>query len=170
MSSVEEICGQWQDVRNGLIREVEMIPSEQFEFRAAPETRSVKELLHHVIETERLLVGELCRENTNFQRGFPAMIAEFAGHVKEADSREAVLDLLRSSLEESTAKAREFGDAGFDEITTRFDGKQVSKRLMLSFIIAHEMYHRGQLTVYERMMGIEPALTQYIKKMMASSQ
>ena len=30
--------------------------------------------------------------------------------------------------------------------------------------IAHEMYHRGQLTVYERLLGVEPALTQYFKK------
>jgi uncharacterized damage-inducible protein DinB len=29
--------------------------------------------------------------------------------------------------------------------------------------IAHEEYHRGQLTAYERLMGIEPALTRKIR-------
>lgn len=169
MASVEEICGQWQDVRNGLIKEVELIPGDQFEFRAAPETRSVIEMLHHVIEAERVLAGEMCRENTNFQRGFPALIAEFASHVKEADTKEAVLELLRSSLGETTALVSQFGEANFDQIMTRFDGKQVRKSLMLSFVVAHEMYHRGQLTVYQRLLGIEPALTQFFKKVMASN-
>lgn len=34
---------------------------------------------------------------------------------------------------------------------------------------AHEMYHRGQLTVYERLLGIEPALTQFFRKMTGTS-
>ena len=169
MTRVEQICDQWQDVRNGLIKEVELIPAEQFDFRAAPETRSILELLQHIIEAERLLVGEICRENTNFQRGFPAMIADFAPNVKEAKTKDAIVDLLRASLDETKAKACQFGDENLGQIMTRFDGKQVPKIGQLSFSIAHEMYHRGQLTVYERLLGIEPALTQYIKKATGTS-
>jgi uncharacterized damage-inducible protein DinB len=168
MTRVEQICEQWQDVRNGLIKEVELIPAVQFEFRAAAETRSVLELLQHIIESERVLVGEICRDNTNFARGFPAMIADFAPNVREAKTKEEVIDLLRSSLDESKAKACEFGDANLDQMMTRFDGKQAPRVGMLNFTIAHEMYHRGQLTVYERLLGIEPALTQFFKKAMAS--
>lgn len=36
MSKVEGICEQWQDVRNGLIKEVEQIPAEQMGFKPAP--------------------------------------------------------------------------------------------------------------------------------------
>ena len=98
MATVEQIFEQWQDVRNGLIKEVELIPEEQFGFRATPETRSVLELVQHIIETERVIVHEMCRDNTDFRRGFPTMIAEFAGHVKDATSKEAVLALLGLSL------------------------------------------------------------------------
>jgi uncharacterized damage-inducible protein DinB len=48
--------------------------------------------------------------------------------------------------------------------TKRFDGKEMTKTAFMSFAIAHEMYHRGQLTVYERLLGIEPALTQRFRK------
>jgi uncharacterized damage-inducible protein DinB len=169
MASVEEICGQWQDVRNGLIKEVELIPDDRLEFRAAPETRSVIELLHHIIETERVLAGEMCRDNTDLRRGFPAMIGEFAGNVREANTKEAVLDLLRSSLAETHDLVRRFGDANFAKVMTRFDGREQPKYMMLSFIVSHEMYHRGQLTVYQRLLGIEPALTQYFKKATGTS-
>lgn len=169
MSRVENVCEQWQDVRNGLIKEVEQIPAEQMGFRPAPESRTVIELLHHIIETQRILAGEMCRENTNFQRGFPALIADFVGNVKEATTKEAVLELLSSSLEETKSMVVGFGDANFEKTMTRFDGKPCAKLEMLNFTVSHEMYHRGQLTVYERLLGIEPALTQFFRKMMSAS-
>lgn len=169
MSKVESICEQWQDVRNGLIKEVELIPAEQMEFKPASESRTVIEILHHIIEIQRVLAGEMCRDNTNFQRGFPALMADFADNAKEATTKEAVLALLRSSLEETKAMVASFGDANFAKDMTRFDGKQCTKIEMLNFTVAHEMYHRGQLTVYERFLGIEPALTQFFRKMSAAS-
>ena len=47
--------------------------------------------------------------------------------------------------------------------------KQCTKLEMLNFTVAHEMYHRGQLTVYERVLGIESALTHFFRKMMSPS-
>jgi uncharacterized damage-inducible protein DinB len=169
MANLERICEQWQDVRGGLIKEVEQIPAEQFEFKPAAESRTVLELLHHIIESQRILAGEMCRDNTNFQRGFPALIADFVGNVKEATTKEAVLELLRASMEETKTMVVDFGDANFEKMMTRFDGKPCTKFEMLNFTVAHEMYHRGQLTVYERLLGIEPALTQLFRKMMGAS-
>jgi len=169
MSKVERICEQWQDVRNGLIKEVELLPSEQMGFKPAPESRTALELLQHVVESERVLVGEMCRENTNFQRGFPALMAEFAGNIKEATTRDSILEILASSMEKSAAMIVNFGDENFEQSMTRFDGKQCTKTEMLNFAVGHEMYHRGQLTVYERVLGIEPALTQFFRKMMSAS-
>ena len=40
----------------------------------------------------------------------------------------------------------------------------------LSFAIAHEMYHRGQLTVYLRLLGIEPVLTKRFRKIFGEPQ
>ena len=169
MSKLEAVCDQWQDVRNGFIREVELIPAGQMGFKPAPDSRTVIEMLHHIIETQRVLAGEMCRDNTNFQRGFPALIADFAGNAKEATTKEAVIELLNSSLGETKGMVLSFGDANFEQNMTRFDGKQCTKLEMLNFTVAHEMYHRGQLTVYERVPGIEPALTQFFRKMMSAS-
>ena len=169
MANAEQVCEQWQDVRNGLIKEVELIPADQMGFKPASESRSVIELLHHIIESQRILAGEMCRENTNFQRGFPALITEFAGNTKDATTKEAALELLRSSLEETKAMVVGFGNTNFEKMMTGFDGKVCTKLATLNFTVAHEMYHRGQLTVYERLLGIEPALTQLFKKMMSAN-
>ncbi|HEU0174317.1 MAG TPA: DinB family protein [Blastocatellia bacterium] len=41
---------------------------------------------------------------------------------------------------------------------------------MLQFTLAHEMYHRGQLTVYQRLLGIEPALTEQFRQLTSQKQ
>ena len=168
MAIADEICEAWQDVRNGLIKEAELIPADQFGFKPADESRSVVELFQHIVESECLLAGEVCRDDTNFGRApFPALIAEYGAHVKIADTKDAILDLLRTSIEQSKQRIREFGDEKLENIMTRFDGKQVPKRVMLNFSVAHEMYHRGQVTVYQRVLGIEPALTKLFKQFAA---
>src|SRR5262249_4314152 len=70
MTKIEEFLSQWHDVREGLIKEVERIPEDKLDFRAAAETRSMLELLYHVIESERMLVDEICRDETDLRRLF----------------------------------------------------------------------------------------------------
>lgn len=170
MTNAETLCEKWQEVRSGLIKEIELIPADQFSFRATPETRSVIELLHHVVEVERVISGEACREDSNLSRtSFPELIAEYAGETQKATTKEAILAVLASSLEQSKSAIRQFGDVKLQENMTRLDGKVMPKIELLTFIIAHEMYHRGQLTVYQRLIGIEPALTQLFRKMFSAN-
>ena len=156
-------CAKWFD------QEAELIPADQVGFRAADGSRTVLEILQHIVEAERVISGEICRDATNLMRApFPELIAEYAGHVKTADTRDAILELLRGSLDDSTQRLREFGDEKLEQMMTRFDGKQLQKRAMLNFIVSHEMYHRGQVTVYERLLGIEPAMTKFFKQLVAA--
>ena len=159
MASTDEICEGWQLVRDGLIKEVESIPADQFGFRPAEGSRSVLEILQHVVEAERVLSSEICCDDTNLKRAPLELIAQHAAQVKAADTRDAILELLRGSLNESTQRVREFGDEKLEQIMTGFNGKQTVKRAMLNFVVGHEMYHRGQVTVYQRLLGVEPALT-----------
>lgn len=169
MASTDEICEGWQEVRNGLIKEVESIPADQFGFRAAEGSRSLLEVLHHIVEAERVLSIEICRDETNLRRPPLELIAEHAPQVKAADTRDTIIELLRGSLNESTQRVREFGDEKLEEqMMTGPNGKQLVKRAMLNFVVGHEMYHRGQITVYQRLLGVEPALTKFIKQVVAS--
>ena len=47
--SAETIIALWKDARGGLIQEVEKIPEDRFSYRATPDTRSVAEVLQHII-------------------------------------------------------------------------------------------------------------------------
>ena len=167
--SIENIIESWKEVRSGLIDEAGQIPADQFSFQPAPDSRSVRQLLQHIVESQKFLVGEACRPDTNLMRqSFAENIKQYAPHVREVDDKDELLTLLRATMDESAEKLR--GAAGeMTQTMKRFDGKEMSKPAFMSFAIAHEMYHRGQLTVYERLLSIEPVLTQRFRKAFGES-
>jgi len=167
--SVDKLIATWRDTRSGFIREVEQIPADQFSFRATPETRSVAELVQHVIEAQKILVGETCRQDSNLRRQrFSEHIKEHAPGVATVSNKEGLLDLLKKSMDEAETQLEAYGD-GLNETILGLDGKPTGKLQFMSFIISHEMYHRGQLTVYERLLGIEPELTGRFRKLVAQA-
>jgi uncharacterized damage-inducible protein DinB len=167
--SIDCLIESWSEVRAGLIKEASLVPEDQFSFRATPDTRSIAEVLQHIVQSQKLLVGEGCRADTNLRRqSFAAHIAEYAPEVVAVNDKNGLIELLRGSMETSEAAIRSCGD-GLQATMQRFDGKEVSKLDFLNFAVAHEMYHRGQLTIYERLLGIEPALTQYFNKLFATA-
>ena len=167
--SVENIIESWKEVRAGLIDEASQIPQDKFDFKPAAESRSVRELLQHLIESQKFLVGEACRPDTNLMRAsFAENLKTYAPGVRDVNEKDALLDLLRTTMAESAQKLLGAADELRNNMK-RFDGKEMSKLGFLSFSIAHEMYHRGQLTVYERLLNIEPALTTKFRKAFGES-
>jgi len=167
--SVDKLVGTWREVRSGLIDEAEQVPSDQFSFRATQETRSVTELLQHIIESQKVLVGEACTAKPNLMRqSFADHIKEYAPEVGAIKDKNGLLELMRSSMDLAEATIRSHAE-NLNDSMRRFDGKEMSKLDLLNFIVAHEMYHRGQFTVYERLLKIEPALTRRFKKLFAQA-
>lgn len=165
--SIDRLVETWKEVRAGLIEEAAQIPAEQFTFQATPETRSVRELLQHVVETQKTLVGEAVRPDTNLMRqSLPEHVKEYAPEVAAVIEKNGLLELLRSSMETSEASIRGAGDK-LQDTARSLSGKEVTKLDLLTFAVSHEMYHRGQLTVYERLLNVEPVLTQRFNKLSA---
>lgn len=163
-SLLEESLEAWADAREGVIQEVENIPADKFDFRPTPEVRSVEELVEHILEVAYLMTGELTREDTNLRRApWPELLEMYAGPARRTSGKEEWLELLRTQLEEGVEKFREAGELAMLQLIERFDGKKGTKLAWFHHGIAQEMYHRGQLTLYQRLMGIEPALTRQIR-------
>jgi uncharacterized damage-inducible protein DinB len=161
---LEEALEAWEDVRYGFIDEVRNIPAKYWDFRPTPEVRSVRELVVHVLEIAMMMTGELTREDTNFQRApFPKLLKMHAGAAYRAKSRADLLHLLKSQLQEAEKEFRAAGELHMMQHIQRFDGNKGTRLAWLYHGIDQEMYHRGQITVYARLLGIVPALTQKIR-------
>jgi uncharacterized damage-inducible protein DinB len=164
LTPLEEALVAWEDIRDGLIAEVDNIPEDRFDFRPAADTRTVAELVRHVLEVALMMTGELGRTDTDFRRApWPQLLALYDGPIRKASSKTDLMAALSSTFRESLRRFRELGEGGIQATITRFDGKKGTKLAWLHHGLAHEEYHRGQLAVYERLMGIEPALTRLIR-------
>ena len=167
--SAETLIGLWKDARGGLIEEVEKIPEDQFSFRATPDTRAVAEIVQHVISTQKIIVGEACRPDTNLRRqSFAAHADEYAPGVNDVSDKNGLIELLRKSMDEAASQINSYGDK-LGESMMGLMGHPITKSAFLTFGMSHEMYHRGQLTVYQRLLSIEPALTERFRKLSASA-
>lgn len=161
---LEETLEAWRDVRHGIIDEVRNIPAKRFDFSPAPGVRNVRELVQHILEVSMLMTGELTRPDTNLQRKpWPKLLAHYAAPAHRATTKAELVKLLRSQMRDAEGAFRAAGELWLYQLIARFDGEQGTKFTWLQHGIAQEMYHRGQLTLYARLMGIEPALTRRIR-------
>jgi uncharacterized damage-inducible protein DinB len=168
MTILEEALEAWQDARDGFINEIRNIPAKHWDFRPTPEVRSIRELVVHVLEIAMMMTGELTRTDTDFHRApFPKLLKMYAQPAYKARTRAELLRLLTTQLQEGQKKFRASGELHMLQHITRFDGNQGTRMAWLWHGIDQEMYHRGQVTVYARLLGIEPALTKMIRRMTA---
>jgi uncharacterized damage-inducible protein DinB len=161
---LEEALESWSDTREGLIDEVANIPATKFEFRPTAEVRSVKEVVVHILEVAMMMTGELTRSDTNFHRlPWPKLLRMHAKDAYRANTKGDLLKLLKSQLKQAEKRFLGVGELHMLQLIRRFDGEVGTRLAWLHHGIAHEEYHRGQLTVFQRLMGIEPALTRQIR-------
>ena len=161
---LDEALEAWEDARQGVIAEAENVPAERYGFRPDEDVRSVRELLLHIMEVSLMMVGELTRETTDFTRApFPELVDAHRKPIRGLESREELVEALRATLEDGTARLREAGEIHMLGPARRFDGERGTRLAWLHHGIAQEMYHRGQLCTYERLMGRTPALTKRIR-------
>lgn len=160
---LDEALDSWKHARLGVIAEAESIPETDWEFRPAEGGRSVAELVHHIVESGLMAIGELTRPDGDFTRQeYAAFLEEHAGHVAAEHDRQRLLQLLRETHEEGESRFREVGELFMLQSIRRFDGLPGTRLAWFWHAIDHESYHRGQLALYVRMCGRVPALTRMI--------
>ena len=160
-----EALDAWRYTRNGVVAEAENLPVEHFYFRPEPEVRSVAELVRHIVESGRMMAGELPRPDGDFRRqSFEAFVREYAADVAGIPDKEGLLMLLRTSLQEGVVQIRDAGAEQMLEPIHQFDGTRATRLSWMHHGVAHEMYHRGQLALYARLLGGTPALTKQIRE------
>ncbi len=160
---LEEALEAWAYAREGVIGEAANIGDERHDWRPHEDARSVRELILHIVESGMMMAGELSRPDGDFQRlSFAQLVAEHAAGLPVDAGPAELRELLRTSHDEGAAKLREAGELHMLQRIRRFDGAYGTRLAWMNHGVAHEEYHRGQLAMYARSMGLVPALTQLI--------
>jgi uncharacterized damage-inducible protein DinB len=158
-----ELAASLRVVRNNTVQIAEDIPDAQYGFKPSPDCRSVGELLAHIAlgyQFQKLVhVDE--KRTTLAGMDFGALVGRFRDAEAKLASKAQIIDALKRNGE---AWASWIGGLSEDFLAERvaMPGEPPSSKSRFEMILStkeHEMHHRGQLMVFERLLGIVPHLT-----------
>lgn len=157
-----ELAAAFRTVRGNTIKIAGDIPAERYDFCAAEGTRTIGQLLAHIAYGHRI-ADEIHRvKHLSSLVGFDFMglIGIIAAAETKLTTKEQILAALESEGEEFASWLASLSDASLAERVENYDG--VGSRSRFEMLLApkeHEMHHRGQLMLMERLLGIVPHLT-----------
>jgi uncharacterized damage-inducible protein DinB len=157
----KQLVDSMRTVRKNTILIAEDIPEKDYGYRPAPESRSVAETLVHIASlslADRFLHEEE-RLSSLESFDFGALIQKSEIEEKRSKSKDQIVDLLRTEGERWSQWVGSLPEALLAEQVRVPGGASKSRFEMLLGTKEHEMHHRAQLTVMERLLGIVPHLT-----------
>ena len=137
------------------------IPESKYGFRATAETRSAAETLVHIawLWTADRVIHEERHLDSLEGFDFPALLQTSAVEEQIVRSKAEIIERLRVEGDRAAHWVEGLPDAYVSERVALPGGGSVTRFEMLLATKEHELQHRAQLTVLERLLGIVPRFT-----------
>lgn len=158
----KEIAEGFRTVRKNTLQIAEDIPEDQYGFVAAAGVMSVSQMLTHIALSPQFQYSIHAEQRATTLEGFdfPGLIARITAAGQKAVTKADIIGLLNSEADRFTTWADGLTDDFLAERVGAPGGQPGKTRLeMLLGVKEHEMHHRGQLMLVERLLGIVPHLT-----------
>jgi uncharacterized damage-inducible protein DinB len=168
-----ELAASFRTVRKNTLTIAEEIGEAHYGFRVTPDTRTVGQTLIHIAhacELQEHLQGVM---HVHTLEGFDFMgfIGPLIADEQKQRTKEQIVALLRESGDRYAKWLEGLSDAFLGESVTMPPGMTPPAKSRFEMILGvkeHEMHHRGQLMVMERMIGVVPHLTREFQARMAT--
>jgi len=159
-----EIANSFRVVRNNTLKIAEEIPEDKYSFRPAEGTRTVAQTLIHISNAHRFALAVHRDPARTSMVGFDFMtfIKPIAASEQEPMTKPQIVARLTAAGDEYEAWLRTLSDDFLGQSITMPPGGTPPSKTRFELLIAvkeHEMHHRGQLMLIERLIGITPHLT-----------
>lgn len=166
------MVASFQTVRKNTIQIAQEIPEDKYGFSPAEGTRTVAQSLVHIAVAPRIWAA-IATSGANTLVGFNFMGLFMANMAEEQKPRTKaeIIALLESEAAAFTAVLSGLTDEQLAVRITQPDG--VSSKTLLETMLSpkeHEMHHRGQLMLVERLLGTTPHMTRAMQERFAAMQ
>ena len=170
-----ELADSFRTVRRNTIQIAEDIPEDKYSFSAAKDVRTVEKLLTHIALAYRFQyqVHAIEKRTTIEGFNFPALMQEVGAEEARPRTKSEVVALLRSEGETWASFVEGLSDDILAQTVSMPPGGTPPQRTRFDMILSvkeHEMHHRGQLMLVERILGIVPHLTRQMQERIARAQ
>ncbi len=167
----KELATSFRTVRGNTIKVAEEIPEDKYGFSPAPGVRTVAQTLVHIAFGSKFneQINRVERRTTMVGFDFMKFMGQWNTEIEKPRGKAEILTLLRENGDEFAGWVETLSDDFLGESITMPPGGQPPSRTRFDMILSvkeHEMHHRGQLMLIERMLGITPHLTREMQARM----
>jgi uncharacterized damage-inducible protein DinB len=160
----KEIAASARVVRGNTIAIAKDIPEDKYQFKPVAEYRSVTQMLTHIALSYRFQYQLHAVEKRKTLEGFdfPALMKAQMDEENRPRTKAEILDLLQKEGEKWAVFVEGVSDGFLGEPVQMPAGGEPAQKSRLEMILSvkeHEMHHRGQLMLIERLLGVVPHLT-----------
>jgi uncharacterized damage-inducible protein DinB len=167
----KELAEAFKTVRKNTLQIAEDIPENIYSFKAADDVRTVEKLLTHIALATRFQYQVHSEKRTTMEGfNFPAFFQELTAEEAKPRTKAEVISLLRNEGEKWQGFLAGLSEEFLGQTISMPPGGTPPSRSRFDMIMSakeHEMHHRGQLMLIERILGIVPHLTRQMQERMA---
>ena len=166
----KELADSFRTVRKNTLIIAEEIPEEHYDFKAAPEVRTVAAMLSHVaVSASRNYEMHAVNRLMTFE-GFDwgAFTEKRKEKEQQLRTKPQILEALRQEREKWASWLQDLPEDFLSEqvyMPAHLTPPSKSRFEMLLSVKEHEMHHRAQLMFVQRLLGMVPHLTREREKM-----
>jgi uncharacterized damage-inducible protein DinB len=170
----KELAAAFRTVRENTIRTAEDIPDNKYDFQATPETRSVGKTLSHIALSTGFQTHIHGNKINDLKTvNFPELVTKAMAEEAKPRTRADIIAMLKTEGEKFASFLESLPELFLAEPVAQPPGVQPPAKSRFEMLLSakeHEMHHRAQLMVLQRMIGIVPHLTRRMQERMAQAQ
>jgi len=168
----KELAAAFRTVRGNTLKIAEEIPENKYDFKPAPDCRSIGQTLVHIalgpgfqyhIQNEK--VTDLSTVN------FPALMQKFGAEEARPRTKAETIAFLKAEGDKFAAFLEALPEPFLQETVAMPPGADPAKKTRFEMLLGpkeHEMHHRAQLMTMQRMIGQVNHLTRQMQERMAA--
>lgn len=169
----KELAASFRTVRGNTIQIAEEINESSYGFQAASDSRTIAQTLTHIALIYRLQAHIHQNNITDLTKvDFPALVGASAAEEAKPRSKAEIIALLKSEGEIFAKYLESLPESTLSQIVSMFPGATPATKSRLEMLMTvkeHEMHHRGQLMLLQRILGLTPHLTRQMQERMAAA-
>jgi uncharacterized damage-inducible protein DinB len=170
----KELAASFRTVRENTIKIAEEIPENKYDFRAAPDTRTIGGTLVHIAVGTGFQHHIQSNKITDLKQvNFGELMQKILAEEAKPRTKAEIIAFLKSEGDKFASFLESLSEPFLAEQVTMPPTAQPATKSRFEMLLGakeHEMHHRAQLMTMQRMIGLVPHLTRQMQERMAAMQ
>ncbi len=146
----DQLIKDWERAKAYTIEYLNAMPADKYSFKAVDSTRSFAQQMLHLAQGNYFLMSKATDAQT------PAFFASDLEHSASAQNKDSVMFYVLASYDYCINAVKNLDTGKWGEKKKVFGNVEATRFALVQKTFEHQTHHRGQTTIYIRLLGIRP--------------